>query len=222
MKKQTQVFLVLAVMAVAFSSHAQGVEGSEGSGNAEIQTVFKGNKFASGGYGAFTNKFTNINGQFANLAGIYGGWYVNHNFFIGAGASALTNDIRVPFEYRTDPLKDLSYMYGQVGMVNEYIVASNKPVHVAFSLFRARALRFSTRYRTGIQMIITRWSGTAMRMSIGFVAEPGVMVEVNVFKWMRFSPGISYRATFGSDGKGLSDNKLSDISYNATLKFGKF
>ncbi|MEJ7647354.1 MAG: hypothetical protein WKF87_22360 [Chryseolinea sp.] len=223
MKKQTQVFLVLAVMAVAFSSHAQGVEGSEGSGNAEIQTVFKGNKFASGGYGAFTNKFTNINGQFANLAGIYGGWYVNHNFFIGAGASALTNDIRVPFEYRTDPLKDLSYMYGQVGMVNEYIVASNKPVHVAFSLFSGAG--FTLQYE--IQDWHTddhhemEWDGNE-DVDWFFVAEPGVMVEVNVFKWMRFSPGISYRATFGSDGKGLSDNKLSDISYNATLKFGKF
>jgi hypothetical protein len=55
-----------------------------------------------------------------------------------------------------------------------------------------------------------------------FVAEPGVQLEVNVFKWMRFSPGISYRAAFGSDGLGMKDSDISNISYNATLKFGKF
>jgi hypothetical protein len=55
-----------------------------------------------------------------------------------------------------------------------------------------------------------------------FVAEPGIAIEVNVFKWMRFSPGVSYRAAFNSNGQGLSDSALSAMSYNMTLKFGKF
>jgi hypothetical protein len=55
-----------------------------------------------------------------------------------------------------------------------------------------------------------------------FVVEPGVQVEVNLLKWMRFSPGVSYRSVVNSNALGLSDSKLSDISYNVTLKFGKF
>jgi hypothetical protein len=47
-------------------------------------------------------------------------------------------------------------------------------------------------------------------------------VEFNVFKWMRFSPGVSYRAAFGSNGMGLGDNALSNISYNVSMKFGRF
>jgi hypothetical protein len=55
-----------------------------------------------------------------------------------------------------------------------------------------------------------------------FVLEPGAQIEVNLFKWMRFCPGISYRASFGSDGRGLTDKEVSNVSYNATFKFGKF
>lgn len=28
--------------------------------------------------------------------------------------------------------------------------------------------------------------------------EPGAQLEINLFRWMRFSPGISYRKTYGS------------------------
>ncbi len=54
------------------------------------------------------------------------------------------------------------------------------------------------------------------------VVEPGIKLEMNVFKWMRFSPGISYRAAFDSKSKDLSDGDLSGMSMNMTLKFGKF
>jgi len=222
MKMYKWVFLVWAVTAAGFSAHAQDFNESDRASESQVQSLFKGGKFTSGGYGAITNKFTNINGQFANLAGIYGGWYVNHSFLIGAGAAALTNNIRVPLEHSMDPFKDLSYMYGQVGMVTEYVIASNKSVHVAFNLFSGAG--FTLQYERenwhddDYEM---EWEGNEDEDWF-FVAEPGVMVEVNVFKWMRFSPGISYRATFGSDGRGLGDSKLSDISYNATFKFGKF
>ena len=187
----------------------------------QINTLFKGKRVSNGGYGAITNKFTNINGQFANLAGIYGGWYVNHRFMIGAGAAALTNDIRVPIEHRIDPLKDLSYMYGQVGLVTEYVIASNSKVHAAFHLFSGGG--FTIQYeRRDWEHDDHEIEWEEEDRDWFFVAEPGVMVEFNVFKWMRFSPGISYRATFGSDGLGLGDSALSDISYNATLKFGRF
>lgn len=186
----------------------------------EIQTVFKkGN--SSGGYGAITNKFTNLNGEYANISGVYGGWYVNHWFMLGFGAAGVTNNIKVPLEFSTDPSRNLSYGYGQFGLMTEFVVASNKRLHVAFDLFSGAGFTLQyPRYNwqndnnnQGDQVYDENWF---------FVAEPGVQLEVNLFKWMRFSPGISYRAAFGSDGAGLTDNSLSNVSYNATLKFGKF
>ena len=55
-----------------------------------------------------------------------------------------------------------------------------------------------------------------------YVLEPGAQLEMNLFRWLRFSPGISYRKTYGSNGLGLSDNDLSNWSYNLTLKIGGF
>jgi hypothetical protein len=189
--------------------------------NNEIQTVFKTSGKASGGYGALTNKFTRIGGDFANLAGVYGGWYVNHKFLLGVSAAAATNNIPVPNQYSVDPLRNMSYEYGQVGLITEYVLGSNKPVHLAFNLFSGAG--FTVQYERH------NWEHNNdfdhhdnHDENWFFVAEPGVQVEVNLFKWMRFSPGVSYRAAFGSDAPGLSDNDLSNVSYNATLKFGRF
>ena len=140
---------------------------------------------------------------------------------LGFGAAGVTNNIKVPLEFSVDPSRNLSYGYGQFGLMTEFVVASNKRLHVAFDLFSGAGFTLQyPRYNwqndnnnQGDQVYDENWF---------FVAEPGVQLEVNLFKWMRFSPGISYRAAFGSDGAGLTDNSLSNVSYNATLKFGKF
>ena len=62
-----------------------------------IQTLLDSNGLkSSGGYGALTNKFTRIGGEFANLTGLYGGWYINHKVMIGVAGFAATNHIPVP------------------------------------------------------------------------------------------------------------------------------
>src|SRR6187431_2071722 len=65
----------------------------------EIQTLFRGSHAESGGYGAISNKFTTIRGQFANIVEVYGGWYVDHSLLIGLSASAVTNNLPVPLQY---------------------------------------------------------------------------------------------------------------------------
>lgn len=189
----------------------------------EIQTIFRNNGVGHGGYGAITNKFTSINGEFANMCGIYGGWYINHKFLLGVGAAAVTNDIRVPQQYSVNPTIPMSYEFGQVGLVTEYVLGSNKAVHFAFNLFTGAG--FTVQYdRDGNDD--WEWDDNDddehRDENWFFVAEPGVQAEVNITRWMRFSPGISYRIASGADGLGLSDSKLSDMSYNLTLKFGKF
>lgn len=222
MKNQLKTVALLALMLSGSVVLAQDNWDNTGKDD-YVQTLFKsGRKRASGGYGAITNKFTSIGGEYANLVGVYGGWYINHSLLIGAGAAALTNDIPVPLQHSTDLTKNLSYMYGQVGMVTEYVIASNKTFHIAFNLFSGAG--FTTQYERhnwDDEDHGHEWDENSDENWF-FVAEPGVQLEINVFKWMRFSPGVSYRAAFGSDARGLGDSALSDISYNATLKFGKF
>ncbi len=184
----------------------------------KIRTVFKKGIMSSGGYGAVTNKFTKLRGEYSNLSGIYGGWFINHRLMIGLAGFASTNNLPVPIQYSTDPGSNRSYEYGQFGLMTEYVVASHKPVHLVFQLFGGAG--FTLQYDRN------NWDrghdNTINDENWFFVAEPGVQVEMNLFRWMRFSPGVSYRASFGSDAGGMKDKDIRGISYNATLKFGKF
>ena len=189
-----------------------------------IRTVFRSGQHASGGYGAIGNKFTTIGGKFANMPEVYGGWFINHKFMIGIGAAATTNFIEVPVEYSTQPGVDMSYAYGQAGIMLEYTLWSHRALHFSFQLFNGGA--FTCQYERTYHDENHYWDNVdydhGHDVNFFYVSEPGVKVELNIFKWMRFCPGVSYRAAFGSDGIELKDKDLSGVSMNFTLKFGRF
>ncbi len=199
--------------------------GSIANGQDEMKTLFKkGEKGSVTGYGAISNKLTYIGGSYANMAEVYGGVFINKKFMIGFSGAGTSNYIPVPFQYSMDPLRRMSYQYGQAGLITEYVMGSNKTFHVAFSLFAGSG--FTMQYErpewNQYDYNYDNYDYFGGREDFFFVAEPGVQLEINVFRWMRFSPGVSYRASFGSSAVGLTDSDLSKVSYNATLKFGKF
>ena len=213
MKKQFTLLALASGLLTGYNSHAQ-----------ENQTIFKNTGIQrSGGYAAISNKFTTINGSYANMPGIYGGWFVNRKWMIGFGAAATTNYIPVPVEASNFPAQKMTYQYGQAGLMTEYVIASTKLVHVDFNLLTGTG--FTLQYDRND---LDDWDfdhrdrDNDQQPNFFFLMEPGVQVEFNLFKWMRFSPGVSYRKAFGAGGDGLSDADLSNMSYNLTLKFGKF
>jgi hypothetical protein len=226
MKRQVRTILMISAVLLSASAIAQEVETKEPEvkDDYQIETVFKGGARSIRGYGALTNKFTTIRGEYANLAGIYGGVYINHKLMIGVGAAALTNTLAVPLQYSADPLKDLNYEYGQFGLMTEYVLGSSKAFHVAFNLFSGAGFTLQNEREDwhNDHDDDFDWEDESRDSNWFFVVEPGVQFEINVFKWMRFAPGVSYRAAFGSEGMGMKDSDISNISYNATLKFGRF
>ncbi|MEQ8364755.1 MAG: hypothetical protein RH948_17910 [Cyclobacteriaceae bacterium] len=214
--------IIILILLVGFASVTSFGQTQDENGGGEIQTLFNRNPIrSSGGYGAITNKFTSINGEYANIVEMYGGWYVNQRFLLGLSGSATTNNIPVPSEYSARPGEDLSYEYVQFGLATEYVLGSNRTFHLVFHLMTGAGL--TVQYdRYAYRESNYRNHNLPMDENWFFVAEPGVQLEMNVFKWMRFSPGYSYRSVYGSDAAGLSDNALSGSSYNLTLKFGKF
>jgi len=187
----------------------------------DIKTLWRNcSLHASGGYGALTNKFTTIRGQSANIAEVYGGWYINHKFMIGVEGAALTNDIPVPDQYSVIPGERMSYEYGQFGLMTEYTMNSNRIFHLSFQLMSGAG--FTTQYIRHNDKYYDDHHDFEHDTNWLFVAEPGIKLEVNVVKWLRFCPGISYRAAFGSDARGLTASDISAASANVTLKFGSF
>lgn len=218
MKSSFTLSVVTVLILAAFTAVAQDTpDASE-----PIETVFKGSRLKSGGYGALTNAFTTIRGEYANMVGIYGGWFINQRFLLGVGGAAVTNDIRVPEQFSASPGERMSYEYGQFGLVTEYVLNSNKLFHLNFTMLTGAGFT--------VQYIRDSWDDDYFDKHRDYehdenffvVVEPGIQAEVNLLRWLRFSPGISYRKTFGSDGMGMRDSDLSNISYNVTLKLGKF
>src|SRR5262245_1095030 len=126
MKRQIRTIVTIALIFTSTSIFAQ---------DGNVRTVLKRGVISSGGYGAAFNQFTTIRGKFANISGLYGGWFINHRFMIGAALASTTNNLHVPQQFSADPLRSLSYEYGQFGLMTEYVVASDKPVHLVFNLF---------------------------------------------------------------------------------------
>jgi hypothetical protein len=189
-----------------------------------IKTIFNNNgPRSSGGYIAFSNKITGINGDYANLVEMYGGWYIGHRFLLGVGGAASTNNITVPTRYSVHPIVPMSYEYAQAGLMTEYVIASDRAIHVAFQLFAGAGFTCQyERYGWENDAYWDNYEDYDHDENFFAVAEPGVKVEVNVLRWLRFSPGISYRLAYGSDGIGLSDSAIEGTSVNLTLKIGKF
>jgi len=227
MKKHLTLVIAL-VMAGAASLRAQEVSRTEDGERlrdeqpqSDIQTVFKGTKTRVTGYGAISNKFTNIDGKYMNLSEVYGGVYLNRKLMLGIGGAASTNNLPVPQQYATVEGRQLSYEYVQFGLYSEYVIGSNKTIHPVAHLFAGPGLT--------VQYDRNKWDefddieqDNKHDENWFMVAEPGVQIEINLFRWMRFSPGISYRMAFGNDAAGLSDSKLSGMSFNASMKFGRF
>lgn len=186
----------------------------------QIETLFNRSKtreHSVGAYGAISNKFTRIDGKFASMGGIYGGVYINHAFTIGVSASALNNNLRVPEQYSKEPSKAMSYFYGQAGLFTEYVMASNRTVHLTAQLTAG----------PGVVAQYKRWDfdnddDKYYGANVFAVVEPGVNAEINLLRWMRLTTGVSYRQTFNSKVPGLSDKKLSGMTITVGMKFGKF
>ena len=187
----------------------------------EFNTIFGPGRIY-GGYGVISNKFTTINGDYANIAEVYGGWLVNRRFMLGLGFAGSTNDIRVPVDFSTMPTRRMTYQYGQAGLMMEYILWPRKAVHFTYQLFTGAGFTAQyERYRS-FNQYDNFGDNDIYDHNYFFVLEPGIQLEMNLFRWMRLSPGVSWRNTFGSNGRGVDDSGLSDVSYTIALKFGKF
>lgn len=213
MKKHiTTLFALAFVIGISQNACAQSTD--------EVRTIFKNTK-GSGGYIALSNKFTSINGSFANMPEIYGGWFVGKKLLIGLGGGSTTNYIPVSVTESANPSQRMSYLYSQFGMVNEWVIASNSPIHPVLHVFNGAGLTLqyhrphwedfdNPNYREDVEDI--KWY---------YICEPALQVELNLLKWLRVSPGISYRFAFDNEERKL-DDQVSGPNVSLGLKFGKF
>lgn len=204
-------FGVILLLTVTLQTKAQS--------SGEVRTLFHSGP--SGGYGVINNKFTSVYGSYAYMPEVYGGWFINKKFLLGIGGGATTNFIPVPTSESSAPSKRMSYLYGQAGLVNEIVIASNGAIHPVLHWFNGAGLSLQYERPEWNEMGDSDYTEQADDLRWFYITEPGVQIELNLFRWMRMSPGISYRFAFDNETRTLNKD-VSGPSASIALKFGKF
>ncbi|MBU2651760.1 MAG: hypothetical protein KKA81_12565 [Bacteroidetes bacterium] len=222
MKKIT---LMLAILSISLMGMAQDKEKDE------IQTLFgnKNGKMSHGGYGALSFGYTRLDNKDAMLAGIRGGWIIDHHVTIGLAGYGIVND----FEYSDEPYlngEEYNLAGGYGGLLIEPIIAPHYPVHVTFPVLIGAGGVAS--YRSNCycdndwdgddDYCYDCWDSRYEDGDAFFIVEPGIELELNLVKFMRVSIGGSYRWTSNVGIEHYDKDLMHGFSGKFSLKFGKF
>ncbi len=164
----------------------------------------------NGGFGGPELRYSSIHDESALFVGGRGGWLINHRYVLGLAGYGLATDVDAPGALASN--YDIRFGYG--GPFFEVIFAPMKVAHFSFmTLFGAGGLN----YREKTQHMT--WAGETNAV---FVAEPSLMIELNVTKFMRIDFGAGYRFVAGTTIEGLTNRDVRGFSGVFGLKFGKF
>lgn len=213
MKKIITV-LVLALMVQISIAQDEKVEPKS-----DMQTIFtKENLKVTGGYLAPELKIGYVHEDASLYLGAKIGMTFNNKFTLGLAGYGLTNNSN--FDINNDPLDPARIGMGYGGLAMEYTFFSDKKIHFSIPVVIGAAGIYI--YEDDGDYFNSTWD--EIENTAALVIEPGINIELNLFKFFRIDLGASYRLVSQTDLpiSGLSDEDLSDLTINATFKFGFF
>lgn len=171
-----------------------------------------------GFYFGFQSAYSQIEGYDAFEAGGTFALIANHGLAIGFSGKGFFTE-----PYKTIPQSNLSYSYagGYGGILIEPILFPKFPVHVSLPVLLGGG---------GIgRSILTDYNypydNTDAYMEDGsafLIAEPGLEVEFNIARWIRFGIRGTYRFTTSIEPTVFDSNPLDGFTGGFSLKLGKF
>ena len=187
----------------------------------EVQTLMSG----SGGYGAISVGYTEVNNLPALMMGVSAEWVIGHGFGLGFKGVGFTSDLT--------PVNDHFYALsgGYGGLVMEPIIVGWLPVHLAFPITIGGGGLAS--YSTSADLWTDDFDPYFGEYSVFFVAEAGAELEFNLVKFFRLALFGSYRWTTNLEMKPMyglvepspyhvGNHALYGWSFGARFKFGSF
>jgi hypothetical protein len=160
-----------------------------------------------GGFGGPMLTVTQIASEAAILVGGGGGWLIDHTFYIGGAGMGLATKVSEPHPRTDGPARRLNFGYG--GLIVGYIHGSDALVHWGLhALVGAGGVGFQEDETSDPEPF--------------FVAEPGVLVELNVAEFFRIAAGASYRYITGVNISGVTRDDLDGPAMMVQFKFGSF
>lgn len=182
----------------------------------EPQTLFK-NPHHVGWYVSPEFGYTQFDGKDVFLSGFSGGAIFNHSFALGLGGYGIVNSSQL--RYSTISPNENLYLYGGYGGLRlEYILKPSNVVHVSFPfLIGGGGLSYSKNSTYDYHYEEDNYASDEF-----FVIEPGVMMSINLIKFMRLDAGITYRYAPNIDLPETNKKLLNTFNVVVALKFGKF
>jgi hypothetical protein len=222
MKKLIVTVLCFVIALTAFS---QEKEQRHFNRNDEVKTIFNTNELLNGYYIGLNGGYTQVDGKDALVFGIKGAYLLNHNLALGLAGNIFAdpNDNLYYKDLKENVNGYLRGGYG--GLLIEPILMPKQPIHIAFPIIiggGSACYINEDRFDDDWEWNWNDDNDDVIDDDAFFVVEPGVEVQMNVLKFMRFSVGASYRVTSGNDLIKSDDDFLNGFSTNASLRFGKF
>lgn len=186
-------------------------------GDNEIRTI--GGRGHSGGfYIGLNSNYSEISGYDAITAGAKLAWIANHGIAIGVAGNGFFSE---PQPLLASTNKEYNYTGGYGGLLIEPILFPRMPVHLSFPIILgAGGIAEGVYYDLNYPYETT--GGYVEEAEAFLIAEPGVELEFNAARWIRFGLGCSYRFTTEIDHGNMPRNPLDGMTAGFSLKFGKF
>ncbi len=193
----------------------------------DINTLFgSGHDIEHGGWGGLSTHYTRVMDQDALLVGARGGWLIDHRVTLGIAGHGLVTD--APNAAYDDHLlsnghdlkKRSQFRMGYGGLLIEPIIAHRSALHVSLPIIvGAGGCGYQIYESLPEDFDPFTWSDDYQAF---FVVEPGIELELNVIKLVRFGIGASYRYTTDITLPGTPKDALRGFNAGVTLKVGSF
>lgn len=181
--------------------------------NEEVKTFFGNGKLEIGYFVSPTCQFGDIAGSTAILPGIGAGVVFNDKLYLGINFKYIASEKTPEDESDTRLYLDQRYC----GLRFEYALRPEKVVHINFPVelgFGDTELDLKDSYEE---------EGSVPTDDVWFAyLEPGVALEINLHKYVKFSLSAGYRFVSDLSFRSLTEKDLIGMTYSTGLKIGRF
>lgn len=219
-RRATNLIVLLLLAAAPLLAQETENQDRRGSRNqqrhpGEVMTLFDP-RTGSGGYGAISLGYSQINGRDAILMGGRGEWVIGHGFGLGIGGYGFVND--------PVAVNELSYSLagGYGGLVMEPILMGWFPVHLSFPILIGAGGVANTSYSNNFNDPYAYFDGYVEDAAVFFAADAGVELEFNLVRFFRMALFGTYRYTTDIQMDGIPADALRGWTAGVTFKFGSF
>jgi hypothetical protein len=209
--------IIIGVMSIMTFGFVSGQESDKE--EKEIKTLFSGVE-STGFYFGYKTKIGDLNGESSLMLGGELAMVMSSKFNVGfVGYGLITN---VDADTYAGNAEKLSLHFGYGGFLLDPVIASKSMVHITVPVIVGVGYAGVHLKEEFFKDFGKEDYEYESKTDAILVVEPGMNVEINLFKHVRLGLGASYRYVYDSNVNEISDEELSGMSGNVSLKFGWF